>query len=199
MAAPRNNIPPRPRTAARPQGARSRSRIRGFVLEHRGLAVTLVAGLCAATIATVVVLAPPGSSGRYEPPIRARQYSAYTACLLTDSQGITSAATKPVWAAMQAASAATTAQASYLAIQGDATEANAETYLNTLALRGCNVIVTIGALPDLAARDRAGAYPKIHFAVVGPTVSLPSNASAIHPDTVRNVVESSYLAWKNAS
>ncbi|MBR7826390.1 hypothetical protein KDK95_08760 [Actinospica sp. MGRD01-02] len=198
MAATRNNIPSSSRTTTSSPAAGIRARVRDAVRARPRTAVALAVGAVVAIVAVVVAFATPDTPGRYEPPITARQYSAYTACLLTDSQGIVGPDAKPVWAAMQAASTATTAQVNYLAIQGEATLANADTYLNTLASRQCDLILAVGPLPDQVARERAAAYPKQHFILVDFTGSLPSNATAIQANGVQQALESSYQAWKKS-
>lgn len=149
-------------------------------------------------VGAVIVLAQPQQQSRYEPPVRARQYSAYTACLLTDSDGVSGSAARSVWSAMQSASAATSAQVTYLAIQGPDTESNAETFVNTLALRHCDLVLAAGELPGQAVQHRAAAYPKQSFYVVDYAYSgaLPTNVSASKAAGVASAIESAYQAWR---
>jgi basic membrane lipoprotein Med (substrate-binding protein (PBP1-ABC) superfamily) len=199
MATNRNNLPRRTRTDSPPFLQRTVAHV-STAAHSRPKTLAAVALGALAAVSVLIVLLLPSQPSRYQPPIRARQYSAYTACLLTDSQGITSPAAKPVWAAMQAASTATSAQISYLSIQGATSATNADTLLNTLALRSCNLIVSVGELPGQAVRDRATAYPKQHFTVVddADAGSLPSNASTATAGNVKAVVEASYTSWKNS-
>lgn len=60
---------------------------------------------------------------------------------------------------MEAASSSTRAQVSYLAMQGPDTAVNAETYINTMAMRGCSVIIAAGPVPAQAAGVQAAAWP----------------------------------------
>jgi basic membrane lipoprotein Med (substrate-binding protein (PBP1-ABC) superfamily) len=150
---------------------RAASSLRRHPLRYAGaglLAVTLIAGL--------VYLAWPGPG--YRPAVRARAYADYTACLLTDATGVTGTTGAPVWAGMRAASQVTAAQISYLVIQGPDTAANANLYVNTLALRGCRVIVATGALPARGVTDRASAYPHLRFITVASGPSDAANVAA---------------------
>jgi hypothetical protein len=77
---------------------------------------------------------------------------------------------------MQAASNTTHAQISFLAMQGSGTPANADVYINTLALRGCSLILAVGQAPAQGARDRAPAFPGLRFITLNPpaTTTAPS-------------------------
>ncbi|WP_157436725.1 hypothetical protein [Actinospica robiniae] len=135
-------------------------RLRTLMRRHprpsAAIGVVVVAG-----VVTLAVLETQSSPAPYHPASRSRQYADYSACLLTDSSGITGPAASVVWSGMQQASAKTTEQTSYLAVQGDQTLTNAETYFNTLAGRGCDVILAAGQLPAQAANARSSTYPKI--------------------------------------
>ncbi|WP_163505157.1 BMP family ABC transporter substrate-binding protein [Fodinicola acaciae] len=100
-------------------------------------------------------------------PTRARQYTATTACLLTDATGTapgTSAAT--AWSEMQKASLRSRAKIQYLPINGPSTTQNAVPYLNTLTQRQCAVIVATGTGPVAATAGNAHRYPTITFIVI---------------------------------
>ncbi|HYS36730.1 MAG TPA: hypothetical protein VEO01_13995 [Pseudonocardiaceae bacterium] len=101
-----------------------------------------------------------------EPP-RARPYLDYTACLLTDAQGVAGAAARPVWAGMEDASLATHARVQYLAVAGEPTVANALPYLNSLLQRRCAVVVAVGAAQVAAVNADAAKYPGVRFVAVG--------------------------------
>lgn len=196
MADPRNNLPRRTRIAA-PRQFRAAA-IGRAVLSRPKTFLAAAIGVLAIACGLVLVLLP-SSPSRYVPPLRARPYSAYMACLLTDSQGISSAEAKPVWSGMQAASKATNQQINYLAIQGEETPANADTYLNTLALRGCNTIVTVGKLANQAVHDRATAYPHVQFTVVNPDTPLPVNATSTTAGNVQSTLKNLYQAWEKSA
>ncbi|QSY48545.1 MULTISPECIES: hypothetical protein [Streptomyces] len=121
--------------------------------------VVLVGGVIAA-----VVLSGDDDG---DPAPRARQYSAHSACLLTDGQGVTGREAAPVWAGMEDASLATKAKVMNLPVFGPDTTANAVPYVNTLVQRRCDVVIAVGGTPVAATRDVAGRTPKTRFAVVG--------------------------------
>ena len=103
-----------------------------------------------------------------EPPVRpdARVYSSYSACLLTDSTGLASFSAAAVWRGMEGASTATSMRVSYLPTLGRADAAAVRSYLNTLVVQHCEVIVAIGAAQTSAASAGAKADPGTHFVVV---------------------------------
>jgi basic membrane lipoprotein Med (substrate-binding protein (PBP1-ABC) superfamily) len=171
----RNNLPKRTIAAAtRPMPPkRAADRIAGALRSHprRSTGAALLV-LC--VIAAIVYLVWPTPDHGRQPAVRARTYTNHTACLLTDATGITGTAA-PVWTGMQDASGITDEKVSYLTMRGADTAANADTYINTLALRGCDIILADGASPDQGITDRAAAYPKLRFiAIAGPTTATPT-------------------------
>src|SRR5262249_6154599 len=82
-------------------------------VRRKYLLVIAVAAVAAGLV--VWALWPAGA------PPRARPYLAFTACLLTDGQGIGGAAARPVWAGMSDASLATRVKVQYLPSVGAAT------------------------------------------------------------------------------
>jgi basic membrane lipoprotein Med (substrate-binding protein (PBP1-ABC) superfamily) len=127
----------------------------------RLITVTGAAVVVAAAVALVAVI---GSSA---PPPRARQYLAFTACLLTGSQGLSAAGAGPAWAGLQQASLATRAKVQYLPVMTGTTAAAAAPYLASLTTRHCSVIVAVGAPQVAAVAAAARRYPSVRFAVVG--------------------------------
>lgn len=117
---------------------------------------------------------------------RSRAYSNFQACLLTDGGGISARATASVWAGMQDASAKTKARVSYLSVTGPQTEADAETFLGSLLVRGCGVIVASGQAEGDAVRADAARFPKTRFAVIaemeGPAAPHPPNIRIVTGD-----------------
>jgi hypothetical protein len=81
-----------------------------------------------------VWLAQPSRTQVYNPPTRAREYIAFTACLLTGPDGLTDATAHQVWSGMQTESSATRAQVTYLsAAAGQAETVGSVTpFANTL-------------------------------------------------------------------
>ncbi|MEU2744259.1 BMP family ABC transporter substrate-binding protein [Streptomyces sp. NPDC007095] len=129
-------------------------------------------GGAAAVAGAVVALGVSGGGGGTTPAPRARQYTSFAACLLTDASGITGPQAAPVWAGMQDASLATHAKASYLAVAGPETEANAQAYANTLIQQRCDLVLAVGKAPASAVRKLAPSSPKSRFITVGSGSSL---------------------------
>jgi len=133
-----------------------------------GAAVLLVGGL-------VAWLVWPD---KHEPPPRARPYLEYTACLLTDAQGVAGAAAAPVWAGMQDASLATHAKVQYLPVVGEATVGNALPYLANLVQRRCAVVFAVGPAQVAAVAADAAKHPEVRFVVAAGSAS-GANVTAI--------------------
>jgi basic membrane lipoprotein Med (substrate-binding protein (PBP1-ABC) superfamily) len=149
-------------------------RVRGAV----GRRVLLGAVVAVAVGFTVWTLWPSA-----RPAPRARSYLAFTACLLTDAQGVTGAAARPVWAGMQDASLATRAKVQYLPAMAATRTADVLPYLASLVQRHCDVVVTVGPAQVDAVTTVAGRYPDVRFVVVGrapagPNVTVIDTASA---------------------
>jgi hypothetical protein len=104
-------------------------------------------------------------------PPRARPYLEFTACLLTDGQGVAGSVAGPVWAGMQDASLATHAKVQYLAVSGEATVGNALPYLTSLIQRRCGVVLAVGPAQVEAVGQDAPRYPQVGFVVVGASVA----------------------------
>jgi hypothetical protein len=143
----------------------------------------------ALAVVVVIAIAIPlwlAHRGRQLPPARARVYTSFNACLLTDSQGVTSLQAAPVWAGMQAASLRTNGKVSYLSINGEDNESNAETYVNTLTQRQCTLILAVSDSPVAAVRTTATRFPSTRFAVVDNHPST-ANITAIPAGTPKDV------------
>jgi basic membrane lipoprotein Med (substrate-binding protein (PBP1-ABC) superfamily) len=142
--------------------------------------------LVVAVVATgLVVLLLAWPSGRQLPPPRARVYTEFSACLLTDDGGVSGAAAAPVWAGMQAASLKTSGKVSFLAVSGPDTTANAVFYVNTLVQRRCDLVLAVGSTEVAAVRTQASVFPKVHFVVVDSgTATSSSGASSGNLSTV---------------
>jgi basic membrane lipoprotein Med (substrate-binding protein (PBP1-ABC) superfamily) len=137
-----------------------------------------VGGVILAVVLTVLFW----PSGPTTPPVRARVYTAFDACLLTDSQGVTGPAAAPVWSGMESASLATHAKVSFLSVAGPDTEGNAVPFVNTLVARHCDLILAVGSSEVKAVAAVAGAHRDTHFVVIG-TSSTLSNVAAVEAAT----------------
>jgi basic membrane lipoprotein Med (substrate-binding protein (PBP1-ABC) superfamily) len=87
---------------------------------------------------------------------------------------------------MQAASLRTNGKVSYLSINGEDNESNAETYINTLTQRQCTLILAVGDSPVAAVRSTATRFPSTRFAVVDNQPST-ANITAIPAGTPKDV------------
>jgi basic membrane lipoprotein Med (substrate-binding protein (PBP1-ABC) superfamily) len=114
------------------------------------------------------VLTATASGSRATPPVRARQYLAFTACLLTDSRGVAGSPAAQVWAGMQDASLTTHAKAEYLPVYGS-TAAAAQPYLASLIQRRCGMVLAVGAAQVTAVTVDAGRYPQVRFVAISAT------------------------------
>lgn len=141
----------------------------------KGPAVRVVSFVAVFGLAILAWAVWPASDKSSQP--RARIYSSYSACLLTDAAGIIPAAAKTVWSGMEAASSATSMKVSFLAAVSPGDAADVQSYLNTLLQRRCDVIVAVGAPQTAAVTALAGANPKTHFVVVG----APSSGLNVAP------------------
>lgn len=172
----RNNLPAPTSTDAGGPGTRLRNRIlhgpRVLMLRpmRRHPRRAAIAALVIATVATIAGVARTGNShpaAVVDP--RTRVYTDHAACLLTDARGTTTATAGAAWSGMQQAAKTTSERTSTLPITGAQTLQSAETYLNTLALQGCQTIIGAGALPVEAVQARATEFPHTRFIVVTST------------------------------
>jgi basic membrane lipoprotein Med (substrate-binding protein (PBP1-ABC) superfamily) len=141
-----------------------------------------VAGLLVATASR------PGAS----PPARARQFLAFTACLLTNSRGVAGSPAAQVWAGMQDASLATHAKVEYLPAYAR-TAAAAQPYLTSLIQRSCGVVLAVGAPQVSAVTANAGRYPSVQFVAISGAsssrdVTMVNPAAGQIPATVSRLI-----------
>ena len=120
---------------------------------------------------------------------RAREYRDVTACLLTDGQGVAGEQAAPVWAGMQAASDRTHGQSRYLEVTGEQTVENAKTFVGTLLLGRCSVILAVPGIADEAVHALAESHPGQQFLVVGGADSAAGNVSRLDEGDVTAQVE----------
>ena len=102
-----------------------------------------------------------------------------SACLLTDEQGIASPQVAPVWASMQDASLKTLGQVRYLAISGAQDVPNGRSFVGTLVLGKCGVIVAAGQVPMQTVTAVAREHPNQRFMIVDGGTSASSNVTVI--------------------
>lgn len=120
----------------------------------------------AAGAAALVTSAALGTWLLWPDPPRQRDYVDATACLLTGSDGVTGAATQPLWTAMQEASLSSHARVQYLAVAGPQTPANAQAHLNSLAGSRCGVVVAVGKTQTDAVAAAAKSFPAVRFLAI---------------------------------
>jgi basic membrane lipoprotein Med (substrate-binding protein (PBP1-ABC) superfamily) len=115
-----------------------------------------------------------------------RAYTNFRACLLTGARGVADPAAAPAWAGMQSASLATRAKVSYLAVSGPQTEANAATFVASLVVQQCDVVIGAGVAEGAAVIAGARQFRTVRFAVVGtsagPVAGAASNVAVIAGD-----------------
>ena len=128
-----------------------------------------------------------------EPEPRARQYLDFTACLLTDAQGVAGPEAAAAWASMQEASLETRAKVQYLAVAGEQTTANALTFLASLAQSNCSLVFAAGDLPRDAVVAGAGRFPGVKFVIVGSGPTAP-NVSTVDKSGVGHLLEEAIRA-----
>lgn len=145
--------------------SRARSGVTSGRFSGTRMRVLIPAGVVA-IIAGVTWMLWPSNEVKAPAP-RARQYSDFSACLLTDEAGVGSQQARPVWAGMQRASAQTSAKVSFLEAIGPADADNISSYLNTLLQRRCDVVLAAGAPQVAAVVAEASSAPGTHFIVVG--------------------------------
>lgn len=127
---------------------------------------TLIAVLAVAGILVAVLW--PSSGSIYDPPARARQYIAFSACLLTGPAGLTDAAAGPVWSGMQQASVSTRAKITHLAVVGAAETVGSVTpFANTLVQQHCGLVLAVGTVEVQAAQAVAASNTAVDFVLVG--------------------------------
>ena len=140
----------------------------------------------AAVFAAACTVTGCGSGSQPASAPRARAYTNYRACLLTGVRGIADPIAAPAWAGMQSASLATHAKVSYLAVSGAQTEANAATYVGTLVVQQCDVIIAAGAAEQAAVIADAGQFRSVRFAVAstaqGPVAGTAANVEVVAGD-----------------
>lgn len=141
-------------------------------LPGRGVWLAMGGAVVIGLIAGLLISGSLGS--RSLPSVRARVYANYDLCLLAGPDGVSAAPDSLAWAGLEDASAATRARASYLAVTGPATQANALSFLGSLLVRGCGVIVAAGPVERAAVLTDARRFPAVKFVVAGGAPGAPN-------------------------
>lgn len=140
--------------------------------------------LAAAVTLVVTALAPSPTVAR------ARQYLAFTACLLTGSQGLAGHQAALAWAGMQEASLATRAKVEYLPVMSGSTAAAAAPVLASLLQRHCNVVIASGAAEVAALASEKVRPPGVRLVALG---KVPAGSGVVtvpaSGDGVRSAVD----------
>jgi hypothetical protein len=126
----------------------------------------LVVGL-GVVVAGVVAMWFLWPSAGTQPAPRERQYGSFTACLLTDDQGLSGEPAKAAWAGMQHASVTYSVKVQYLSVTGPQTAANAGAYFNSLALQRCAMILAAGDAPIGAMMEAKARFSGIVYVAIG--------------------------------
>jgi basic membrane lipoprotein Med (substrate-binding protein (PBP1-ABC) superfamily) len=103
---------------------------------------------------------------RSDPP-KNRDHLEFTACLLTDHDGLQGADAARIWEGMQQASQSTRAKVRYFATSGAQTTENAAALLASLTQQQCRVVFVTGDRPVAAARQDAPRYTGVQFFLIG--------------------------------
>jgi hypothetical protein len=110
----------------------------------------------------------PSSGSVYDPPARARQYIAFSACLLTGPAGLADSSAQAVWAGMQTASLSTHAKVTYLAAVGSGETVGSVTpFANSLVQQHCGLVLAVGSVEVQTAQSVAAANAGVDFVLVG--------------------------------
>lgn len=143
--------------------------------KHRTLVAIGVLALAAAGATAYFTLHGDSSQARAYPPARTRITIDFTACLVTSPAGIdASPQSKAVWQGLLNAQTHTDIRIQTFGTPGAETAPNAQTAVNTLALRGCNLITAATPIETAAIEHQARLYTSTRFAIVTPT--QPSTA-----------------------
>jgi hypothetical protein len=159
----------------------------GSFLRGRRLTVSVLVVCVIAGLALWALFA----DRKHASPPRQRVYSAYSACLLVGPGGLSGPGVAPVGSGLEDGSIATSAKVSYLAVVGAESPDNVSTYVSTLVVRKCDLVVGVGSAETAALLENAAANPTIHFAVVGASAQSANVASVATPDArdVRGLVK----------
>jgi basic membrane lipoprotein Med (substrate-binding protein (PBP1-ABC) superfamily) len=120
-------------------------------------------------------------NGRTYPPTRTRTSVNFTACLVTPAAGTgATPQSQAAYNGLLKAQATANIRVQTIKTQGSENTADAQTAVNTLALRGCNLVTAATPIEATAVEQQAHLFTTTRFAVVTatkPTAALPANIS----------------------
>ena len=120
-----------------------------------------------------------GPQGRTYPPARTRTAIDFTACLLTPPAGTDATPqSQAAYNGLLKAQTTTNIRVQTYGTHSADTAANAQTAVNTLALRGCNLVTAATPAESAAIEQQAHLFPSTRFAIVGAAeanTGLPAN------------------------
>jgi len=137
--------------------------------KRRTLISAGVALLTAIGILAYLTLRSPTPPRTY-PPARTRTTIDFTACLVTSPAGVDATPqSQAVWQGLLDAQKSTNIRIQTFHMPGAETTANAQTAVNTVALRGCNLVAAATPTEAAAVERQAHLYTGTQFAVVTTT------------------------------
>src|SRR5580658_6996059 len=158
-----------------------------------------VAGVAVAVVLAAVVSVLVSGGGGPAQASRARQYVAFTSCLLTDDRGLSSPQAATVWAGMEQASGKTRAKVEYVPVMSGPGEGAAAPVLAGLALGHCSVVIAVGSGEVAAVRAEARRFGSVRFVVVdaparGTNVSAVRGSATVVKSGIAALVEQAVAA-----
>ncbi|MFD8915092.1 hypothetical protein [Streptomyces sp. NPDC059575] len=134
-----------------------------------GRTIALAGGALGVAVIVVAGVFLFGNNDRSPvPDTRARHYTEFDACLLTDEKGIADGTTAAeVWQGMQDVSLKTHARVSYTPATGEQSIGNVRPFLNGMLQRSCEVVLAAGRPQLEAAAQAAPEHRKVGFLLVG--------------------------------
>src|SRR5579859_2040161 len=152
------------------------------------------ASLClvAALAITARLLWPTPHAAKTYPPARTRTTIDVTVCLLTGPNGVSAssdaASDDAAWKGILAAQESTNIRAQNFPVSSPENAQNAQIAVNTLALRGCALIITTGKTENAAAASQAHLFPHTEFApqTAANTTSITASVKARTLNLIKN-------------
>jgi basic membrane lipoprotein Med (substrate-binding protein (PBP1-ABC) superfamily) len=158
--------------------------------KRRALAAIGATALAAAGATTYFTLHTAPQAPAY-PPARTRTTINFTACLVASTAGINaSPQSQAVWQGLLNAQASTDIRIQSFGTATAETPLDAQTAVNTLALRGCDLITAATPTETAAVEHQAHLYPGTRFAVVtAPPAETPTATNlAVDPAGTDNQI-----------